>query len=281
MHIFLSWSGQQSSQIASEFKDFLLQILPNLEVYLSTQEIAAGERWIDSIGKNLEVCSYGLLFLTSSNKESPWILFEAGALSKNFDASRVVPILCGIGDTDLVGSPLSQFQNKKLGKEEIWQLVLGINDSDPKPIDRDRLKRSFDAFWNDTSSKLDTIMLSKDSSTKSIPKTDISNQVFSLQESMAEVLKLLRSRPFDTPATQVTMVEAPRRPPMGGVRRLRLTGEKGDYFLLIRSGQDMRLRQDSDTPETLGHISGKLTLSMAKEIAAQMIADFESQGDPE
>jgi hypothetical protein len=47
--------------------------------------------------------------LTQQNVSAPWLLFEAGALSKAVGFGRVLPYLIDLRPTDLTG-PLSQFQ---------------------------------------------------------------------------------------------------------------------------------------------------------------------------
>jgi hypothetical protein len=57
----------------------------------------------------LEESKIGILFLTNENLQAPWLMFEAGALSKRIGDSKVCPILFGLKATD-VTDPLAQFQ---------------------------------------------------------------------------------------------------------------------------------------------------------------------------
>jgi hypothetical protein len=54
------------------------------------------------------------------------MLFEAGALSKSLDKSKVCTVLFGIETTDLKG-PLTIFQHTKFQKDDFRKLVKAIN----------------------------------------------------------------------------------------------------------------------------------------------------------
>jgi hypothetical protein len=56
-----------------------------------------------------------------SDLNSPWILFEAGALSKSLVNGRVVPFLIDIQPEEMNG-PLSQFQAVSMTKDGVRDL---------------------------------------------------------------------------------------------------------------------------------------------------------------
>jgi hypothetical protein len=89
MMIFISWSGARSAHIAKALKECLSDIFPSeyLEIWLS-EEIEAGKRWSEEISKKLEEANFGILCLTLENFNQPWILFEAGAISKVVSKGR-------------------------------------------------------------------------------------------------------------------------------------------------------------------------------------------------
>ncbi len=62
----------------------------------------------------------------TENVSSPWILFEAGALSKSMLDSKVIPLLFGLEQSDLSG-PLSQFQAQKFEETGLMEIVKAIN----------------------------------------------------------------------------------------------------------------------------------------------------------
>lgn len=148
MQVFLSWSGKESKQLAEIFKDWLPNILQYINPYMSAKDINLGERWNDSITSNLRETDFGLIFVTPSNINAPWINYEAGALSKTLGA-RVVPVLYKANVMVLQEGPLKQFQSAKdLEKDSVLNLVKNINsfNQDGK-IDSERLDKAFEMWW--------------------------------------------------------------------------------------------------------------------------------------
>lgn len=76
--------------------------------YFTPEDIEKGTRWGSDIVKELESSKIGILCLTNNNSDSPWILFEAGALSKSLEKSRVCTVLFGLETTDLKGNRTPQ-----------------------------------------------------------------------------------------------------------------------------------------------------------------------------
>lgn len=89
--IFISWSKSKSGELAKVTKHLLEEVLPNTEIFMSEEDIHAGECVKDTIIKHLEQCDILLLCFTTENKRSPWLLYEAGYASGLH--KRVVPLL--------------------------------------------------------------------------------------------------------------------------------------------------------------------------------------------
>jgi len=127
MKVFLSWSGGRSKAIAEVVRKWLPSVLQAVRPYFSPDDVSKGSRWSSEIAKELELSRVALLFITPENPEAPWLVFEAGALSKNLDRSKVCPLLFGeIEPTDIKG-PLVQFQAAKFGREEMRRVLKMIN----------------------------------------------------------------------------------------------------------------------------------------------------------
>ncbi|MDR0918748.1 MAG: toll/interleukin-1 receptor domain-containing protein [Oscillospiraceae bacterium] len=109
MKIFISWSGETSNKIAEILKRFMEEFYNDVEIFLSSHSIEKGTRPISEISKELENCNYGLICLTKTNLDAPWILYEAGALSKFIETSRIVPLLFGVSEIS-PKNPLNNFQ---------------------------------------------------------------------------------------------------------------------------------------------------------------------------
>jgi hypothetical protein len=126
LKVFLSWSGDLSHEFAEILCDWLPVVLQNVKPFFTPDDIEKGARWEKDISQELEASSFGLFCLTKENLSKPWIMFEAGALSKSVATSRVCPILFGVEPTDLVG-PLVHFQAVPFSEHEMLKLVRGMN----------------------------------------------------------------------------------------------------------------------------------------------------------
>lgn len=133
MKIFASWSGADSRAAAELLRGWLPNVLQEVEVWVSSQDIGKGQKWTQTLWDSLADHHFGILFVTKSNFSAPWILFEAGALSKTVQ-SRVIPILCNVGRTEIANSPLNQFQNATRVKDDILQVVDAINLACERPL---------------------------------------------------------------------------------------------------------------------------------------------------
>ena len=129
MRVFISWSGEQSREIGEIFKAWIPSVIQAVKPYFSPADIDKGSRWLTEISRELEHCKIGLLILTKQNLEAPWIMFEAGALSKNIDKAKICPMLFGVEPTDIKG-PLTQFQATPFNKEEVCKLIKSISQTE-------------------------------------------------------------------------------------------------------------------------------------------------------
>ncbi len=89
MKVFLSWSGESSRQYASLLNSWLPQVIQAVEPYFSPDDVDKGSRWFNEISKELEETSVGIICLTNTNLNAPWLMFEAGALAKGVEKSSL------------------------------------------------------------------------------------------------------------------------------------------------------------------------------------------------
>jgi hypothetical protein len=148
MKVFLSWSGEPSRRAAELMKTWLPSVIQESEVWVSSQDIGKGARWSEVLWECLSEIEFGILMVTRANFSAPWIMFEAGALSKTVKA-KVIPILCDLNRIDIADTPLTQFQNSLVTKEEIWQLIVSVNASCQRGLDEGRLKTTFEKWRED------------------------------------------------------------------------------------------------------------------------------------
>lgn len=148
MKIFLSWSGETSHKVACALRDWLPMVIQSIKPYVSSEDIDKGTRWSSDIAKELEQSTYGILCITRSNLEAPWINFEAGALSKTIDKALVAPFLYDIKRSEVKG-PLLQFQSTVNEREDIEKLLTSINGHLEKEeqLEEQALRRTFEVWW--------------------------------------------------------------------------------------------------------------------------------------
>jgi hypothetical protein len=116
--------------------------------YFSPDDVAKGARWSAEIAKELEASRVGLLVVTPENQEAPWLLFEAGALAKSVERSKVCPLLFGgLEPTDVKG-PLVQFQAAQFSEDEMKRVVKMMNaELGEASLPGDVLDNVFQMWW--------------------------------------------------------------------------------------------------------------------------------------
>ena len=149
MRVFVSWSGERSKAAALGLKSLLEDTFPEaVDVFIS-DHIDAGETWARRLESELEQSQFGVLCLTQENFQAPWLLFEAGAISKKFGSARVVPYLIDELPAAADRSPLSQFQRVQADREGTFRLVKSINAVRENPQVSHKLERLFNGWWPD------------------------------------------------------------------------------------------------------------------------------------
>lgn len=144
--IFLSWSGQRGRKLAELLHQFIPDVIQSARPWISSTDIDKGRRWNNEIAKALETAKAGIICLTPESLHSEWILFEAGALAKAVESSRVCPYLLGLEMKDL-SSPLADLQATLANKADTLKLMESLNQIISEPLKPERLKRVFDQFW--------------------------------------------------------------------------------------------------------------------------------------
>jgi len=158
MRVFISWSGELSRQLGEVLRDWLPSALQFVRPYFSSNDIEKGTRWEGMLTGELSESSVGLFVMTKENRGSKWLHFEAGAIAKIMDRSRVCPILFGLEPTDLEG-PLALFQSTRFTKDDMRKLFMSINTAggDLK-LPEVAAGKVFDKWWPDLETQLATIL---------------------------------------------------------------------------------------------------------------------------
>jgi len=188
MKIFVSWSGDVSHKVALVFRDWLPSVIQTIEPYVSSEDIDKGARWGTDIAGELEKSYYGILCVTAANIDAPWMNFEAGALSKAIDSSRVSPFLFRLKRSDITTGPLLQFQSTLDTKDEVYKLLQSINKQQKEAmLDEGRLLHIFEVWWPECEKRLGAIepIVSTTHPTKAKDKT------VKEQEILEEILRIV------------------------------------------------------------------------------------------
>ena len=196
--VFISWSGDLSNKLADAVREWLPGVLQFVKPYFTPSDIEKGTKWSSDISGELEQSDIGIICLTKDNLAKPWILFEAGSLSKNLDSSKVCTLLFDIDSTDLKG-PLTTFQTTRFEKSDFKKLVKSINNSGGEnKLEDSVLDQVFDMWWGKLESKVNDILSNNKNTgdTEHRSERDILEEILELSRLGA---KGKRSKKFDLP----------------------------------------------------------------------------------
>jgi len=147
MEIFISWSGPKSGAVAEALRNWLPKVVNAFSPWLSSADIDKGARWGSDLAGRLASARAGIICLTPSNIQSPWILFEAGALSKTLENTFVCTLLIGLEPAD-VDWPLAQFQATRATKRDVLKLLKTLNTGLRESSLPDRhIEDAFEVWW--------------------------------------------------------------------------------------------------------------------------------------
>ena len=184
MRVFISWSGERSRFIAASLRDWLPNVIQSLEPWMSDKDIDGGSRWLLALSGQLNEAMTGILCVTPENQANPWLVFEAGALSKTIGQTMVCPLLYDLEPAQLTG-PLSQFQAKALDHDSVLSILNTLNASmNTGKLTPERLERAFNLCWPELDAKL-----------KSVPTNEASHKPKRKPDDMLEeILTIVRDQ---------------------------------------------------------------------------------------
>ena len=205
MKVLISWSGDESRRVAEVLHLWLPRIIQSVQVFMSSKDIQKGKRWPVELGQCLEEAEAAILCMAADNLNSRWLLFEAGAISKNQNA-LVIPYLNNLGKSE-VELPLSQFQLTTRDRDEILEMFRVINANQISPVSEKQLQWQFDRNWSALSSELESVIESSETSIDgdTIPTIRLDRDV------LEEILELLREQ-SRTPKRTVPESDSEGRP---------------------------------------------------------------------
>jgi len=183
MTVFISCSGSLSKNVGELLRSWLPDVIQGVKPWLYSEDIDKGVMWPDAVAKALAT-TVGVFCVTQENKDAPWLLFEAGGLSKGLEKARVCPLLIDLEDQDVKG-PLAYFTFTRPNKEDMRKLLKTINDADPeKKLHDDQLQKSFNRLWPEFEKPFRDIQEQHKKDAKPAPR--------SVDDMVVEILKVTR-----------------------------------------------------------------------------------------
>lgn len=167
--------------MAEAFHNWLPTIIQQVEPWMSEHDIDKGTRGLPAIAQQLEETQFGLICLTHESMNAPWLLFEAGALSKSQDQSRVWTVLYKLEYAEVKG-PLAQFQHTKIERDDVSKLLQAINTAGGNPLLKEpQLETAFRRGWPELEHQL-----------QEIPEAEETSPDRSEKDMIKEVLEIVR-----------------------------------------------------------------------------------------
>jgi hypothetical protein len=158
-NIFISWSKERGKAAAIALREWLPLVVPAARPWMSDKDIDKGTVWLDELAGALGTLKQGIVCVTNESLSEPWLLYEAGVLSKALDRkTRVWTYLVGGLRPGDVPQPLGLFQATVAEKADTWKLIQSVNESmGDFAASREVLKKQFDMWWPELNGKIDAI----------------------------------------------------------------------------------------------------------------------------
>lgn len=149
MQVFISWSGDLSQGVAELLASWIPDVLQGTRTWISNKDIDKGATWFNDIQNALQDVGAGILCVTRDNMNAPWLLFEAGALSKGLTKTRVIPLLIDLKPADL-RPPLAQFNGCQPTIDDMVNMMLTINKQNRKSaLTEASVRKTCSRWWKD------------------------------------------------------------------------------------------------------------------------------------
>ncbi|NLY44733.1 MAG: TIR domain-containing protein [Tissierella sp.] len=196
MKVFISWSGERSKKVGELLDNWLQCVLQAIDPWMSSKDIDRGSLWFSQINDQLKNTGTGIVCITSSNLNKPWILFEAGALAKGLSSSRVCTFLIDISPTD-ISDPLAQFNHTLPTEDGLWSLVKTLNSTlDEGKLSEKVLENVFNTYWPQFKDEFEKILLDTKEDVKPIERDeeDILSEILYSTRSLEKRMRSLENK---------------------------------------------------------------------------------------
>ena len=159
MELLLTWSGTGSHDIATFFRNWLPEVVPDILPWISSQDIAKGKKWSNELTKQMNKTNISITFITPENVRSPWVFYEVGFIAAKLEEGTVCPYLIGVDKGLVKDTPLGQFQWTEANKPDTLALIQSINkELGDKKHNEKLIERNFNSQWGKLKKKLDKLV---------------------------------------------------------------------------------------------------------------------------
>lgn len=282
MRIFISWSGERSKGAALALRDWLPDVMQFAKPWVSEVDIPTGAHWPRALGDELAQSDAGVICVTRDNQAAPWLLFEAGALARNFkEQSRVCVFLVDLNPIDLQSGPLTLYQSATIDQEDAWKLVLSLNEiAGEDRLEKERLRRAFDRSWPDVHARL-TALQSSQPVGEARSEREILEELLSGVRSIQRDMSSLYLRPAEPYVAPRTGVEEKLSKIWSDVLQLGRISVHDNFFALgghslLATQLISRIRRDFGVSPPLASVFQYPTIEGFAELIKGMTTDFDA-----
>jgi len=185
-NIFISWSKERGKAAATALHEWLPMIIQAAKPWMSDKDIGKGTVWLDELTAALGTLKQGIICLTRESLSEPWLLYEAGVISKALDRKTRVwtYLLADLKPSD-VSHPLGLFQHTVATRDDTFRLLESINNTmEDHGVPSSILRKQFEMLWPELDKKLSELPGPK---VWRFPRTR------SVEDMVAELLELARA----------------------------------------------------------------------------------------
>src|SRR5258706_2649788 len=146
MKLLIIWSGEVSRRVGTLLRDFFSNALKGVEPFLSEHDLDVETPWAAALAAQLRDADFAVVCLTREDLTSPWLLFEAGALTV-LPAERACCLLFdGLIHSELP-APLAHYWSGGFTEIHVSALLQKVNERLLPPIGRRTLPRKMAKWW--------------------------------------------------------------------------------------------------------------------------------------
>lgn len=192
MKVFISWSGVASRSVAEVLRDWLPKVIQGVKPFVSAKDLDKGSNWTVELTRELKDTDFGIICLAPDNLLSPWLNYEAGAITKSVD-SRVAPVLFNVSKSD-VQAPLAQLQLTSINIEEFELLMISINKAAGSQLGEGQVKEAVGVWWPSLETAINAIEIPQGGNVDtSLGQAEPVQPQADLTEMIGDVLRQLRT----------------------------------------------------------------------------------------